>query len=97
MSHSQKITSLEKVVENLTDLTVSGILNPNSIKLEWITKLPERYCHIKKQFVVAGYHFEFDFYRHSVFLNHLQIRIRPQNGFYYEKLKWPFKAESQLA
>ena len=87
------ITSLEKEVENLTDLTVSGILNSNSLKLEWITKLPERYCHIKKQFVVAGYQFEFDFYRHSVFLNHLQIRIRPQNGFYYEKLKWPFKAE----
>ena len=51
---SQKITSLEKVVEILTDLTVSGILNSNSIKLEWITKLPERYCHIKRQFVIAG-------------------------------------------
>ena len=26
-------------------------------------------------------------------LNPLRIRIYPQNGFYYEKLKWPFKAE----
>ena len=90
---SQKITSLEKEVENLTDLTVSRILSSNSIKLEWITQLPERYCHIQKQFLIVGYQFEFDIYRNYFYFNQLHIRIRPQNGFYYEKLKWPFKAE----
>ena len=89
---SQEIKSLEKGLENLTDFTVSGILNSNPIKLEWITKLPERYCHIKKQFLIAGYQFEFDFYRYYCF-NPLSIIICPQNGFYYENLKWPFKAE----
>ena len=83
---SRKIESLEIDVK---------ILNSIPIKLEWITKVPDTNCHIKKQFVVAGYQFEFDFYKHSLsILRHqLQIRIRPQNGLYYEKLKWPFKAE----
>ena len=88
---SQKITLLEKDVENLTDFTV-GIPNSNSIKLEWITKVPKSGSHTKKQFLLAGYQFEFDFFNYF-FNNSLQIRIRPQNGFYYEKLKWPFKAK----
>ena len=90
---SQKIESLEKEVKILTDLTVSRILSSNSIKLEWITKLPERYCHIYKQFLIAGYQFEFDFHRNYFYFNQLHIQIKPQNGFYYEKLKCPFKAE----
>ena len=83
---SQKIESLEKEV---------NILNSIPIKLEWFVKVPERYCHIKNQFPIAGYQFEFDFYKHSLSILHhqLQIRISPQNGFYYGKLKWPFKAE----
>ena len=83
---SQKIKSLEKEVESLNSIP---------IKLEWITKVPERGGDIQKQFVVAGYQFKFDFYTHSLSNLHkqLQISICPQNGFYYEKLKWPFKAE----
>ena len=90
---SQEIKSLEKGLENLTDLTVSGMLNSNPIKLEWITKLPDWGRNIQKQFVVAGCQFKFDFYHVPFLLNPLRIRIYPQNGFYYEKLKWPFKAE----
>ena len=90
---SQEIKSLEKGLENLTDFTVSGILNSNPIKLEWISKIPERGCHSKTKFLVAGYQFEFDLYNSSLVINYLQISICPQNGFYYEKLKWPFKAE----
>ena len=71
---SQEIKSLEKGLENLTDFTVSGILNSNPIKLEWMTQLPERYCHIKKQFLIAGYQFEFDFYRYYCF-NPLSITL----------------------
>ena len=81
---SQEIKSLKKGMENLNSIP---------IKLEWITKLPRSsICPVKKLFLIAGYQFEFDFYNFP-FVNHLQIRIIPQNGFYYEKLKWPFKAE----
>ena len=80
---SQEIKSLKKGMENLNSIPT---------KLDWITKLPEHYSHIKKQFVVAGYQFEFVFHRDS-YTNPFQITIYPQNGFYYEKLKWPFKAE----
>ena len=53
--------------------------------------MPERGGYTKKQFVVAGYQFLFTFY--TPYLPPLQITICPQNGFYYEILKWPFKAE----
>ena len=80
---SQKIESLEKGMKTLNSIPT---------KLEWITKLPARNRNIKKQFIIAGYQFEFDFHRPHYF-NPLRIIIYPQNGFYYEKLKWPFKAE----
>ena len=81
---SQEIQSLKKEMENI---------NSNPIKLEWITKVPERGCHAKTKFLVAGYQFEFYFFNIRFLNNHLQVRISPQNGFYYEKLKWPFRAE----
>ena len=81
---SQKIESLEKEVKNLNSIPT---------KLEWITKLPDCDSNIKKQFVVAGYQFDFDFFNSRYLDDSLYIRICPQNGFYYEKLKWPFKAE----
>ena len=91
---SQKIQSLEQEVENLTDFTV-GILNSNPTKLEWITKVPKNlFGSAKKLFLIAGYQFEF--HVQNIF-NHLRISICPQNGFYYDKLKWPFKADLQLA
>ena len=84
---SEQSATIETMSRKMESLEVK-ILNSNPIKLEWITKLPERYCNIKKQFLIAGYQFEFVFHRH-----YLQIIIHPQNGLYYEKLKWPFKAE----
>ena len=79
---SQRIESLEKEVK---------ILNYIPIKLEWITKLPGSFCRIKKPFLIAGYQFEFVSNGYS-YNNPFSIIICPQNGFYYEKLKWPFKA-----
>ena len=88
---SQKITLLENEIHSLKKVMEN--LNSIPIKLDWIAKLPGGLFsnHARKQFVVAGYQFEFDFYR--PYYNQLQIRIYPQNGFYYEKLKWPFKAK----
>ena len=81
---SQDIQSLKKGMENLNSIP---------IKLDWIAKVPENlFGRAKKLFLIAGYQFEFDFHGHS-YSNHLQITICPQNGFYYEKLKWPFRAE----
>ena len=80
---SQKIGSLEEEVK---------ILNSIPTKLDWITKLPKHGSNINKQFVVAGYQFEFVFRRHY-YSNDLEIIIYPLNGFYYENPKWPFKAE----
>ena len=82
---SQEIESLNKKVKVMQDL------NHIPIKLEWrITKLPENQ-NINQRFLVAEYLFEFTFC--LVFLERFQIIIRPLNGWYYEKLKWPFKAE----
>ena len=83
---SSKIKSLEEEVEILTKL-------PKAIKLVWrITEVPEDgyYRGILKQFQVAGYNLEFNFY--DTFSN-LQIVVYPQTGKNYDKLKWPFKAE----
>ena len=80
MSH--EIKSLKMEVKNLNSIP---------IKLEWITKVPASGSTTKNQFLFAGYQFEFEFFRPH--FSSLQIRIYPQNGFYYEKLKWPFKAE----
>ena len=86
---SQKIQSLENEMKNI-----------NSIprKLKWIAKLPKDGSYTNTQFIIAGYHLEFNFFyvpNYSPFCDfkHLQITICPQNGCYYEKLKWPFKAE----
>ena len=64
------------------------------IKLEWrITKLPDSKNDIKKTFLVAGYHLEFElcriYYSSGLFI----IIIRPLTGWYSEELKWPFKAK----
>ena len=90
---SQEFISLKIEVENLADITVAGILNLNSdpIKLKWITKIPASGSNTKNQFLIARYQFEFEFFRPHFSL--LQIIICPQNGFYYETLKWPFRAE----
>ena len=90
MSHD--IKSLKKEVKNLKE---AGILNYIPIKLEWrITKVPDLKLSssIRKQFQVAGYHLELNFCN-AFYHNSLQIRICPLGGWYYEKLKWPFKAE----
>ena len=89
---SQKIESLEKVVENLTDLAEARLPNSIPTKLEWrITEPDSKHGNsTQKKFLVAGYHLEFNIY---VTFNHLLITFCPQNGWYYEKLKWPFKAE----
>ena len=80
---SQEIKSLRKTVLHLTHIPV---------KLEWrITKLPDNKNDIKKRFLLAGYHFEFNFCKVS--FESFAIQICPLNGWYYEKRKWPFKAE----
>ena len=84
MSHEMK--SLEGEVVILTKLF-------QAIKIVWrITKIPgsEFNSCIQKQFQVAGYNLEFCI---SSDLINLQIRVRPQTGKNYDKLKWPFKAE----
>ena len=82
-SMSQEIKSLNKKVQDLCY---------TPIKQEWrITKLPDSKSDVKKTFLIAGYHFEFDF--RKVLLTYFEIMIRPLTGWYYEKLKWPFKAE----
>ena len=84
---SQEIKSLNEKVQVMQDL------NLIPIKLEWrITELPNNRSDIKKRFLVAGYHLEFDFCQYS-FGEFFCIRICPITGWYYEKLKWPFKAE----
>ena len=81
---SQEIKSLKEEVQHLTHIP---------IKLEWrITKVSDSKSDITKRFLVAGYHFEFGFCR-DYFGGLFLIRIRPLTGWYYEKLKWPFKAE----
>ena len=63
-------------------------------KLEWrITKLPDGKNDIKKTFLVAGYHLEFELCRDYSFSGLFLIVIRPLTGWYYEELKWPFKAK----
>ena len=83
---SQEIKLLKMEVKNINSIP---------IKLDWIAKVREsgHSSNIKKLFLIAGYQFEFDLYIYSFCFNHLRIRIYPQNGFYYEKLKWPFRAE----
>ena len=81
---SQEIISLENGMK---------ILNSIPTKLDWIIKLPERDCNIKKQFLVAGYQFELHIQSPYSLFPRIHITIHPQNVFYYEKLKWPFKAE----
>ena len=85
---SQEIKSFKIEVKSLK-LEVEN-LNSIPMKLEWIIKVPV--SGTKKQFLIAGYQFEFVVHRPSYF-HPLQIVIYPQNGFCYEKLKWPFKAE----
>ena len=79
---SQEIKSLKKEMRDLCYIP---------IKLEWrITKLPDSiHDNTLKRFIVAGYHLNF----HFCLFGHFQIIICPQSGWYYEKLKWPFKAE----
>ena len=85
---SQEIKSLKKEVENFTSLIETEASTFNPIKLEWrIIKVPS--VDTKKQFLVAGYHLEFEL---LTFLHRLLVRIWPQSGWYYEELKWPFKA-----
>ena len=91
----EKISELSATIEIMSQEFKSlkmGVKNLNSIpiKLEWIAKVPGIFFgSAKTLFLIAGYQFEFVFHGH----NPLQITIHPQNGFYYEKLKWPFKAE----
>ena len=81
---SQDIQSLKKGMENLNSIPII---------LDWIAKVPENiFVPAQKLFLIAGYQFKFVFHRNP-YSNSLQIRINPQNRFYYEKLKWPFKAE----
>ena len=81
---SQEIESLNKKVQHLNNIP---------IKLEWrITKFPDSKSDLTKRFIIAGYHFEFDFCQNFL-EERFQIIIRPLNGWYYDKLKWPFKAE----
>ena len=84
---SQEIELLKKEMQ--------VVQHPNHIpiKLDWrITKVPDNTkSDIIKRFIVAGYQFEFDL-RLNLF-SCFEIGIRPTNGWYYEKLKWPFKAE----
>ena len=85
---SQEIKSLKIEMKNINSIP---------IRLEWITKVPAgSNSNIKKLFLIAGYQFEFDFYSTPSYypiiwntpdLIHILIRICPQNGFYYEKLK----------
>ena len=87
---SQEITSLKREVQHLNHIP---------IKLEWqITILPDRNYdnridndNTRKQFVVAGYHLSIEIWLYC--LRGFQIMFRPLNGWYYDKLKWPFKAE----
>ena len=88
---SQEIKSLNKKVQ------VKQHLNHIPIKLEFrITELPDSTkfsvnSGIKKRFIIAGYHFELDV--RTNFFGSFEIIIRPLTGWYYGKLKWPFKAE----
>ena len=82
---SQEIKSLNKKVQHLCCIP---------IKLEWrITKLPDSKNDIKKTFLVAGYHLEFELFRYYSSLGWFRIIIRPLTGWYSEELKWPFKAK----
>ena len=83
---SQEIKSLKREVQHLCCIP---------IKLEWrITELSISENYIKKTFLVAGYHLEFElcriYYPSGLFL---LIIIRPLTRWYSEELKWPFKAE----
>ena len=80
---SQEIKSLKQEVQ------VIRHLNLIPMKLEWrITDVRDNKS-IQKQFVVAGYHLNFHFWQ----FGHFQIIISPLNGWFYEELKWPFKAK----
>ena len=82
---SQEIKSLKREVQHLTHIP---------IKLEWrITKLSDFKSNIKKTFLVAGYLLEFKLCRIYSSLGWFRIIIRPLTGWYYEELKWPFKAK----
>ena len=83
---SQEIKSLKRDMRVMQDFT------PTLVKLEWrITNLPDDRS-IKKRFIVAGYHFEFTLVFARSIIDSFEIEISPLSGWYYEKLKWPFKA-----
>ena len=82
---SQEIKSLKREMQHL---------NYIPRKLEWrIIELPDFKSNIKKTFLVAGYHLEFELCRIYSFSGWILIKIRPLTGWYYEELKWPFKAK----
>ena len=85
---SQEIKSLNKKMQ------IIQCINHIPIKLEWrITELPDFKSNIKETFLVAGYHLEFELCRYYTFSGWILIKIRPLTGWYYEELKWPFKAK----
>ena len=85
-------TMSQEIISLNTKMQVVQVLNHIPIELEWqITKLPDSGGGIKKRFIVAGYHLEFEFCRN--FYGRLQILMCPLTGCFYEKLKWPFTAQ----
>ena len=81
---SQEIKSLKN------EMQVMQHLNHTPIKLEWRIADVRDKKSTQKQFIVAGYYLNFHFSQMGF---RLRINIRPLSGCYYEKLKWPFKAE----
>ena len=81
---SQEIKSLKG------EMQIIQCINHIPIKLEWrITELLDSKNDIKKTFLVAGYHMEFQLCRYYS-LGWFHIIIRPLTGWYSEELKWPF-------
>ena len=86
---SQEIKSLKEEMQIVNHMPIK--LEIRITKLPNSTKFPVIDSDIKRRFIVAGYHFEFDV--RTNFFGSFEIIFRPLTGWYYEKLKWPFKAE----
>ena len=87
----EQSSMIETMSQEIKSLNITlQVLRYIPIKLEWrITKLPDTKSGIQKRFIIAGYHLNFHFCQFGCF----QIIIHPLTGWYYDKLKWPFKAE----
>ena len=83
----------KKVIEQNTSLIETLLNRPDFSKLEWnIKNLPkEMRVPVEAHFQIDGYYFKLECIWGN--RNALLLNFCPQNGWNYDTLKWPFRAE----